>query len=33
MCTLAFDRRSAASELKVRAGHAVTIVTPEGDSQ
>jgi hypothetical protein len=33
MCTLAFDRRSAASELKLRAGHAVTIVTPKGDAQ
>jgi S-adenosyl-L-methionine hydrolase (adenosine-forming) len=28
MCTLAFDRRSAATQLKLRAGTAVTITTP-----
>jgi hypothetical protein len=28
MCALAFDRRSAAAQLKVRAGSSVTIVTP-----
>ncbi len=28
MCTLAFDQRSAAAELKVRAGTPVTITTP-----
>ncbi len=29
MCALAFDQRSAATQLKLRAGRAVTIVTPE----
>jgi S-adenosylmethionine hydrolase len=29
MCALALDQRSAAAELKLRPGHAVTIVTPE----
>jgi S-adenosyl-L-methionine hydrolase (adenosine-forming) len=29
MCTLALDQRSASAELKLRAGNAVTIVTPE----
>ena len=29
MCTLAFDRGSAADRLKLRAGRTVTVVTPE----
>lgn len=29
MCALAFDRRSAAEELRLRAGKAVSILTPE----
>jgi S-adenosylmethionine hydrolase len=29
MCALALDQRSAAAELKLRPGHAITIVTPE----
>jgi S-adenosylmethionine hydrolase len=33
MCALALDQRSAAAQLKLRAGHAVTIVTPDGDAQ
>ncbi len=33
MCALALDRRSAAAQLKLHAGHAVTIVTPNGDAQ
>jgi S-adenosyl-L-methionine hydrolase (adenosine-forming) len=33
MCALAFDRRSAAAQLKLRAGHAVTIVTPDGGAR
>ena len=33
MCALAFDRRAAAAQLKLRAGHAVTIVTPDGGAR
>ena len=29
MCSLALDRRSAATELRVRAGQAVTLLTPD----
>jgi len=32
MCALALDQRSAAAELKLRPGHALTIVTPEAGS-
>jgi S-adenosyl-L-methionine hydrolase (adenosine-forming) len=30
MCALAFDQRSAAAQLKLRAGYTVAIVTPQG---
>jgi S-adenosylmethionine hydrolase len=33
MCALALDQRAAATQLKLRAGHAVTIVTPDGDAK